>query len=147
MGSIKVNQEKFDLIKSLLKAGVRRAQVVTITGFSSCTVKNIEDAEDIEDYRRIVDRQFTKKAAYDKAKAVRELSKDLLPLDAQGAYTRAYAPAEAEQPKVQEEPKKAYTVTMVINVDEEREQLVAPLTALINNMFDSNNVAVEVQQR
>lgn len=146
MGRIKIDQEKFDLVKALLKAGVRKNQVHTITDLSGCTIKNIEDAEDIEDYRRIVSEQFVKKKAYDKAKEHRELFKGL-PLDTQSTYTYTYAPVETEQPKVQEGSKKPYTVTMVINVDEEHDKLVAPLTALINNMFDSDNVAVEVQQK
>lgn len=146
MGRIKIDQEKFDLVKALLKAGVRKNQVHAITGLSGCTIKNVEDAEDLEEYRRIVDEQFAKKKAYDKAKEHRELFKGL-PLDTQSTYTYTYAPVETEQPKVQEGSKKPYTVTMVINVDEEHDKLVAPLTALINNMFDSDNVAVEVQQK
>lgn len=146
MGSFKVNQDKFDLVKTLLKAGVKKGQIQSISGLSNCTVNNIDKAQDLSHYQDIVREQFAKKKAYDKAKEHRELFKGL-PLDTQSTYTYTYAPVEMEQPKVQEGSKKPYTVTMVINVDEEHEKLVAPLTALVNNMFDSDNVAVEAQQR
>lgn len=121
MGSFKVNQDKFDLVKTLLKAGVKKGQIQSISGLSNCTVNNIDKAENLSHYQDIVREQFAKKKAYDDAKA--------------------------NAPKVQEGSKKSYTVTMVINVDEEHEKLVAPLTALVNNMFDSDDVAVEAQQR
>ena len=119
MASYKVTEESFDLCKKLLSAGVKAVQISKITGFSNCTVNNIKVAVDLDDYRRIVTAQFEKKKAYDDAKA--------------------------NKAKVQVKPKKSYTVTMVINVDVEHDNLVAPLTALVNNMFGSDNVAVEGQ--
>lgn len=129
MGVIKVTQDKFDLVKTLLNAGVKKNQIQEISGFSGCTVKNIEEAENLEHYQLIVREQFRKKDAYDRARAER--------LSGQVSLADLV-------PKVQEATKKSYTVTMVINVDEEHEPLIAPLTALINNMFTPNDVAVEV---
>lgn len=119
MPSVKVNEESFALVKKLLDAGLNRNQVGKIVDMSGCTIQNIEQSVDLEDYREIVRRQFERKAQYDNAKNV------LKPV-ANG--------------------KNSYTVTMVINVDQEHESLVAPLTALINNMFYPDNVAVEAQR-
>ena len=120
MGYNKVNEDVFDLVKKLLDAGLKKTQVTKVTGLSNCTVLNIEQSVDIDDYREIVRRQFERKRVYDEAKQL-EMAK----------------PATGS--------KKGYTVTMVINVDAEHDNVVAPLTALISNMFDPTNVAVEVQ--
>lgn len=120
MGYNKVNEDVFDLVKKLLDAGLKKTQVTKVTGLSNCTVLNIEQSVDIDDYREIVRRQFERKRIYDEAKQL-EIAK----------------PATVG--------KKGYTVTMVINVDAEHDNVVAPLTALISNMFDPTNVAVEVQ--
>ena len=135
----KVDGKKFNLVKTLDEAGVKAGQIQKIAGISNCTLNNIRHATDLEDYQKIVREQFRKKDAYDKAKEQREILRDL-PLD---QYITSVG---LEQPKVQEAPKKGYTVTMVINVDEEHDSVVAPLTALINSMFTPNNVAVEVQR-
>lgn len=124
MGYIKVTQDKFDLVKTLLNAGVKMTQIQEIVGLSGCTVSNIRDAKDLDDYARIVHEQFEKKRQYDLAKAQ------------QFAKTQ----------EIQASPKKGYTVTMVINVDEEHDSVVAPLTALVNGIFSSDNVAVEVNK-
>lgn len=120
MGYNKVNEDVFDLVKKLLDAGLKKTQVTKVTGLSNCTVLNIEQSVDIDDYREIVRRQFERKRVYDEAKRL-------------------------EIAKPATESKKGYTVTMVINVDAEHDNVVAPLTALISNMFDPTNVAVEVQ--
>lgn len=120
MGYNKVNEDVFDLVKKLLDAGLKKTQVTKVTGLSNCTVLNIEQSVDIDDYREIVRRQFERKRVYDEAKRL-------------------------EMAKPATESKKGYTVTMVINVDAEHDNVVAPLTALISNMFDPTNVAVEVQ--
>lgn len=120
MGYNKVNEDVFDLVKKLLDAGLKKTQVTKVTGLSNCTVLNIEQSVDINDYREIVRRQFERKRVYDEAKQL-------------------------ETAKPATESKKGYTVTMVINVDAEHDNVVAPLTALISNMFDPTNVAVEVQ--
>lgn len=131
MGYHKVDDKKFSLVKTLLGAGVKAGQIQEIAGISNCTLNNIRNAVDIEDYQEIVRKQFVKKRAYDKAKVERELGQvsldDLV-----------------RDPKINIGPEKSYTVTMVINVDEEHEKFIAPLTALINNMFTPNDVAVEV---
>lgn len=119
MPGIKVTDESFALVKKLLEAGLNRNQVGKIVDMSACTIQNIEQSVDIEDYREIVRRQFERKAQYDNAK--------------QGS-------------KPVTNGKNSYTVTMVINVDAEHESLVAPLTALINNMFYPDNVAVEARR-
>lgn len=124
MGYIKVTQDKFDLVKTLLNAGVKMTQIQEIVGLSGCTVSNIRDAKDLDDYARIVREQFEKKRQYDLAKA-QQLTKTQ---------------------ENQTSPKKGYTVTMVINVDEEHDSVVAPLTALVNGIFSSDNVAVEVNK-
>lgn len=120
MGYNKVNEDVFDLVKKLLDAGLKKTQVTKVTGLSNCTVLNIEQSVDIDDYREIVRRQFERKRVYDEAKQL-------------------------VTAKPATESKKGYTVTMVINVDAEHDNVVAPLTALISNMFDPTNVAVEVQ--
>lgn len=120
MGYNKVNEDVFDLVKKLLDAGLKKTQVTKVTGLSNCTVLNIEQSVDIDDYREIVRRQFERKRIYDEAKQLGTA-------------------------KPATEGKKSYTVTMVINVDAEHDNVVAPLTALISNMFDPTNVAVEVQ--
>lgn len=120
MGYNKVNEDVFDLVKKLLDAGLKKTQVTKVTGLSNCTVLNIEQSVDIDDYREIVRRQFERKRVYDEAKQL-------------------------GMAKPATESKKGYTVTMVINVDAEHDNVVAPLTALISNMFDPTNVAVEVQ--
>ena len=120
MGYNKVNEDVFDLVKKLLDAGLKKTQVTKVTGLSNCTVLNIEQSVDIDDYREIVRRQFERKRVYDEAKQLGTA-------------------------KPATESKKGYTVTMVINVDAEHDNVVAPLTALISNMFDPTNVAVEVQ--
>ena len=120
MGYNKVNEDVFDLVKKLLGAGLKKTQVTKVTGLSNCTVLNIEQSVDIDDYREIVRRQFERKRVYDEAKQLGTAK-----------------PAKKK--------KKGYTVTMVINVDAEHDNVVAPLTALISNMFDPTNVAVEVQ--
>lgn len=120
MGYNKVNEDVFDLVKKLLDAGLKKTQVTKVTGLSNCTVLNIEQSVDIDDYREIVRRQFERKRIYDEAKQLGTA-------------------------KPATESKKGYTVTMVINVDAEHDNVVAPLTALISNMFDPTNVAVEVQ--
>lgn len=120
MGYNKVNEDVFDLVKKLLDAGLKKTQVTKVTGLSNFTVLNIEQSVDIDDYREIVRRQFERKRVYDEAKRL-EIAK----------------PATVS--------KKGYTVTMVINVDAEHDNVAAPLTALISNMFDPTNVAVEVQ--
>ena len=120
MGYNKVNEDVFDLVKKLLGAGLKKTQVTKVTGLSNCTVLNIEQSVDIDDYREIVRRQFERKRVYDEAKQLGTA-------------------------KPATESKKGYTVTMVINVDAEHDNVVAPLTALISNMFDPTNVAVEVQ--
>lgn len=117
----KVNEESFTLVKKLLDAGLNKSQITKITDLSNCTVQNIEQSVDIDDYREIVRRQFERKAEYERAKQ-----------------------AKKAKPVVAD--KKAYTVTMVINVDAEHDNVVAPLTALISTMFDPTNVAVEVQR-
>ena len=124
MGYIKVTQDKFDLVKTLLNAGVKMTQIQDIVGLSGCTVSNIREAKDLDDYARIVHEQFEKKRQYDLAKA-QQL---------------------ANVQEIQASPKKGYTVTMVINVDEEHDSVVAPLTALVNGIFSSDNVAVEVNK-
>lgn len=124
MGYIKVTQDKFDLVKKLLDAGVKMTQIQGIVGLSGCTIANIRDAKDLDDYARIVHEQFEKKRQYDLAKA-QQLAKTQ---------------------EIQASPKKGYTVTMVINVDEEHDSVVAPLTALVNGIFSSDNVAVEVNK-
>lgn len=124
MGYIKVTQDKFDLVKTLLNAGVKMTQIQEIVGLSGCTISNIRDAKDLDDYARIVHEQFEKKRQYDLAKA-QQL---------------------ANVQENQASPKKGYTVTMVINVDEEHDSVVAPLTALVNGIFSSDNVAVEVNK-
>lgn len=124
MGYIKVTQDKFDLVKTLLNAGVKMTQIQEIVGLSGCTISNIRDAKDLDDYARIVHEQFEKKRQYDLAKA-QQL---------------------ANVQEIQASPKKGYTVTMVINVDEEHDSVVAPLTALVNGIFSSDNVAVEVNK-
>lgn len=124
MGYIKVTQDKFDLVKTLLNAGVKMTQIQEIVGLSGCTVSNIREAKDLDDYARIVHEQFEKKRQYDLAKA-QQL---------------------ANVQEIQASPKKGYTVTMVINVDEEHDSVVAPLTALVNGIFSSDNVAVEVNK-
>lgn len=124
MGYIKVTQDKFDLVKTLLNAGVKMTQIQEIVGLSGCTVSNIREAKDLDDYARIVHEQFEKKRQYDMAKA-QQL---------------------ANVQEIQASPKKGYTVTMVINVDEEHDSVVAPLTALVNGIFSSDNVAVEVNK-
>lgn len=120
MGYNKVNEDVFDLVKKLLDAGLKKTQVTKVTGLSNCTVSNIEQSVNIDDYREIVSRQFERKRVYDEAKRL-------------------------EIVKPSTVGKKGYTVTMVINVDAEHDNVVAPLTALISNMFDPTNVAVEVQ--
>lgn len=120
MGYNKVNEDVFDLVKKLLDAGLKKTQVAKVTGLSNCTVLNIEQSVDIDDYREIIRRQFERKRVYDEAKQL-------------------------VTAKPATESKKGYTVTMVINVDAEHDNVVAPLTALISNMFDPTNVAVEVQ--
>ena len=120
----KVDQEKFNLVKTLLEAGVKQGQICKIVGLSQCTIMNIDQSVDLEDYREIVAQQFEKKAAYDAAKLA--------------------ATNKAAKPQLRND--KAYTVTMVINVDAEHESLVAPLTALVNNMFFPDNVAVEAKR-
>lgn len=122
MGYIKVTQDKFDLVKTLLNAGVKMTQIQEIVGLSGCTVSNIRGAKDLDDYARIVHEQFEKKRQYDLAKA-QQLAKTQ---------------------EIQVSPKKGYTVTMVINVDEDHRNMVPPLTALVNSMFSPDNVAVEV---
>ena len=124
MGYINVTQDKFDLVKTLLNAGVKMTQIQEIVGLSGCTISNIRDAKDLDDYARIVHEQFEKKRQYDLAKA-QQL---------------------ANVQEIQASPKKGYTVTMVINVDEEHDSVVAPLTALVNGIFSSDNVAVEVNK-
>ena len=69
MGYIKVTQDKFDLVKTLLNAGVKMTQIQEIVGLSGCTISNIRDAKDLDDYARIVHEQFEKKRQYDLAKA------------------------------------------------------------------------------
>lgn len=121
----KVNQDNFDLVKTLADAGVKKIQIKNITGLGPATVDNIINAKDIDDYREIVRKQFERKAEYDKAKEERV----------------------QKEPQIKiAEPKKSYTVTMVINVDEDHRHNVAPLTALVNSIFTSDNVAVEVQR-
>lgn len=115
----KVNEGSFELVKKLLDAGLSKSQIMKIVDMSACTIQNIEQSVDLEDYREIVRRQFERKAQYDTAK---------------------------QGPKPLNSGKNSYTVTMVINVDAERENLVAPLTALVNNMFNPNNVAVEARR-
>lgn len=122
MGYIKVTQDKFDLVKTLLNAGVKMTQIQEIVGLSGCTISNIRSANDLDDYARIVHEQFEKKRQYDLAKA-QQLAKTQ---------------------EIKASPKKGYTVTMVINVDEDRRDMVPPLTALVNSMFSPDNVAVEV---
>ena len=117
----KVNEESFALVKKLLDAGLNKSQITKITELSNCTVMNIEQSVDLEDYREIVRRQFERKREYDQAKQ-----------------------AKIAKPVVTG--KNSYTVTMVINVDAEHDNVVAPLTALISTMFDPTNVAVEIQR-
>lgn len=127
---VKVDQEKYDFVKTLIDAGLRTTQIREIAGISDCTVTNIRQSENLEDYRDIVSQQFAKKRAYDLAKAgLKE------------------TPVKAEDPiKVQEGTSQSYTVTMVIGTDEEHQKYVAPLTALINALFESDNVAVECKR-
>ena len=117
----KVNEESFALVKKLLDAGLNKSQITKITELSNCTVMNIEQSVDLEDYREIVRRQFERKREYDQAK-----------------QAKLVKPVMAN--------KNSYTVTMVINVDAEHDNVVAPLTALISTMFDPTNVAVEIQR-
>ncbi len=121
MAYTKVNEESFELVKKLLEAGLNKSQVTKITGLSNCTIMNIEQSVDLEDYREIVRRQFERKREYDQAK-----------------QAKLVKPVMAN--------KNSYTVTMVINVDAEHDNVVAPLTALISTMFDPTNVAVEIQR-
>ena len=117
----KVNEESFALVKKLLDAGLSKSQITKVTDLSNCTVQNIEQSVNLDDYREIVRRQFERKAEYERAK--------------QAKFAKPVVAG-----------KKAYTVTMVINVDAEHDNVVAPLTALISTMFDPTNVAVEVQR-
>lgn len=137
MGKYKVDQKKFNLVKTLIDSGVNKSQTAKVAGISMKVVYTIIESSDLADYRKRVSEQFARKKAYDEAKEQREMFKDL-PLD------QYICNVGVGQPKVQPVQKKSYTVTMVINVDEEHEPLVAPLTALINNMFTPNDVAVEV---
>ena len=128
----KVDQEKFDFVKKLIETGMRITQISEISGLSDCTVTNIRSSVDLDEYRNIVAKQFAKKRAYDLAKAgvegVRPSGKPVEPV------------------KVQTEPNQSYTVTMVIGTDEEHQKYIAPLTALVNALFESNNVAVECKR-
>ena len=136
MGYRKVNQDVFDLVKTLLQAGVKKSQIKTITSLGMATVDNISKADDLEDYTRIVREQFAKKAAYDMARAQREYC--------QTASTEELVREPKEPVFTIKAVKKPYTVTMVINVDEDHHDMVPPLTALVNSMFSPDNVAVEV---
>ena len=120
----KVNEDKFSLVKKMLDAGVPKTQITRIVGLSNSTVLNIEQSVDLSDYREIVRSQFERKAEYDRAKAK----------------------AKNTAPKQMPNQKKSYTFTMVINVDAEHDNVVAPLTALISNVFAPENVVVEAQR-
>ena len=64
----KVNEGSFELVKKLLTAGLNKSQIMKIVVMSACTIQNIEQSVDLEDYREIVRRQFERKAQYDNAK-------------------------------------------------------------------------------
>ena len=140
-----VTQETFNAVHTMLKAGVKQKHICEILGYSYCTINWLANSESFEAYKKISNehirkmktRQAAKAAA---AKAVPVETKEEMSLtDKVRKAIGLYGRNAREAQKASKEP-----ALIMIDVPGDKERLLAPTLAIINEMFGAENVSVDV---
>ena len=140
-----VTQETFTAVHTMLKAGVKQKHICEILGYSYCTINWLANSESFEAYKKISNehirkmktRQAAKAAA---AKAVPVETKEEMSLtDKVRKAIGLYGRNAREAQKASKEP-----ALIMIDVPGDKERLLAPTLAIINEMFGAENVSVDV---
>ena len=140
-----VTQETFNAVHTMLKAGVKQKHICEILGYSYCTINWLANSESFEAYKKVSDEHIRKMKARQEAKAAAakvapvETEEEMSLTDkvrkAIGLYGR-------DARKAQKASKKPALI--MIDVSGDKERLLAPTLAIINEMFGAENVSVDV---
>lgn len=127
----KITQEIYDAAKALLKVNTPLDRIGKTLGFCPKTIRTIDESNDIDDYRRLVNEQFARFKATQEARAKAE-QLDLLNDNANVA--KEFAPEEKD------------FLTIMVTVDKRQRGTIAPLTALLSSIYGESNVVASVSK-
>ena len=140
-----VTQETFNAVHTMLKAGVKQKHICEILGYSYCTINWLANSESFEAYKKVSDEHIRKMKARQEAKAA---AAKMAPVEAKGEMSLTdkvrkaiglYGREAREAQKASKRP-----ALIMIDVSGDKERLLAPTLAIINEMFGAENVSVDV---